>query len=87
MAGCQYPVFFAWGYDVSRVVAINLSDEQEDYFRKCARIRNETIRCLLLDVMGIVARDQLVSAVLDDEGKTAIDRPHQHQYKGEDYPL
>lgn len=47
----------------------DLSDEDVEYLRSCARIRKCSMTYLLNAIVQMIARDQMVLMVLDDESK------------------
>ena len=62
----------------------SLSAEASDYFESCARIRNMSNVHFFEVLLNIIARDQLVPAIMDDEGNGAVHRQlgkHRHQVR------
>lgn len=50
-----------------RIFAISLSQGEEAYLDACARIRGITVASLVRRLITVVASDQLVAGVLDDD--------------------
>jgi hypothetical protein len=48
---------------------VPIESEEGQYLVKCARIRDVTVTHLIKRVLTTVAQDQLVAAVLDDDGR------------------
>jgi len=62
----------------------SLSAEASDYFESCARIRNMSNVHFFEVLLHIVARDQLVPAIMDDGGDGRVHRlagKHRHQVR------
>jgi hypothetical protein len=55
--------------------------EEGQYLVRCARIRDVTVTHLVKTVLNTVARDQLVAAVLDDNGARARERRNVHHFR------
>lgn len=52
---------------------VELEDEQLRYLQSCARIRKISTRRLVTRLLRVIASDQLVLSVLDDDSKS--DKP------------
>ena len=50
-----------------------------DYLIACARIRNVSVTGLVRELMETITEDQLIRAILDDEGRH-IRKRYQHRY-------
>jgi len=53
---------------------VRMSDEVADYLMLCARIRGIARSTLLQRIFKIIAQDQLVSSILDDDGKCKLNK-------------
>jgi hypothetical protein len=60
---------------------VPIESEEGQYLVKCARIRDVTVTHLIKSVLATVARDQLVAAVLDDDGTRQSERRYRHHFK------
>ena len=49
---------------------MKLTEDERNYFESCARIRDVSRTYLIRRLIQIMCRDQLIEAVLDDDGKT-----------------
>ena len=58
------------------IVGIKVDSE---YLTACARIRNITLTTLVRELVQAIDQDQLVGAVLDDDGKRIRER-YRHRY-------
>lgn len=54
--------------------------EHGQYIIACARIRNMTVTHLVRELVDVIARDQLVLAVLDDDSKPER-RRSEHKFR------
>lgn len=61
-------------------VRINPDEEAGEYMISCARIRNMTVTAMVREIVEKVAQDQLVLAVLDDDGRHRHTR-YQRKFK------
>jgi len=57
-----------------------MSDKVADYLMLCARIRGIDRTALLQRLFKVIAEDQLVSSILDDSGKRALNKS-ERKYK------
>lgn len=55
-----------------------LTEEQQAYLDVCASVRQMSTRRMLTKIVEAIARDQLVTATLDDDGKPAPRVKGQH---------
>lgn len=51
-----------------QILRVGTSSEDE-YLVSCARIRDIAVSRLVKELLHIILRDQLITAILDDEGK------------------
>lgn len=58
-----------------QVVLNDLSEDDERYLEACARIRGISVTRLFQRVLNLVAKDQLVLSILDDDSKRARRMP------------
>jgi hypothetical protein len=63
-----------------QVAIKNVSPERAEYFEACARIREITVTRLFEKLVDIIADDQLVLGILDDESKPCRE-PGKHRYR------
>jgi len=49
--------------------SIDVESEEAQYLISCARIRNLAVSSLVHKLMRVILQDQIVSAVLDDNGQ------------------
>ena len=56
----------------------NLPRDQVAYFEACGRIRGISYTSIIRRVLAAVVEDQLVASILDDDGKPAERRRHEH---------
>jgi hypothetical protein len=59
-------------------IDVVLTPEQREYLERCASIRRVATGRLLAMLVETIARDQLVAATLDDEGRPATREKGQH---------
>ena len=59
---------------------LRMSDEVADYLMFCARIRGINRTSLLQRMFKVIAQDQLVSSILDDDGKRKLNKS-ERKYK------
>lgn len=64
-----------------RRLTLDLSDEERRYFEACARIRDIHPRSLIRRVLRVIAEDQLVAGILDDEDDLRRRHPSEHRYR------
>ena len=57
-----------------------MSDKVADYLMLCARIRGINRTTLLRRIFNVIAQDQLVSSILDDDGKRKLNKS-ERKYK------
>ena len=69
------------GANARMTVMPRLCAEDRAYFQRCARIRRTSVTNLYGKLIEIIARDQIVLAVLDDDSKPFEGRPF-HYRKG-----
>lgn len=80
------------------VVNLNnmLSEEQKDYIVRCAAIRQCSVSVLVRQLIRVIANDQMVLAVLDDDSQPlqnvgrplgSKDKQPRRRYGQEGYPL
>lgn len=58
-------------------------DEQSEagaYFMRCARIRDISTRGLVVRLLDVIAKDLMVSSVLDDGDCIKVRRKGEHRY-------
>lgn len=48
---------------------IRMSDEEWEYFKVCARIRDVSISSLFKRLFTVISDDKLIESILDDDGK------------------
>lgn len=84
-------MLYARNLDVGHSQSVRLQPEHLTYLKKCARIRDITVHGLLSQLLYTISKDQLVGAVLDDDGQRCTTLPRYRQrkrrYQGEEYPL
>jgi hypothetical protein len=56
-----------------------LSAEERAYFQRCASIRRTSVTNLYGKLIEVIARDQIVLAVLDDDSKPFDGRPFSYR--------
>jgi hypothetical protein len=61
-------------------VAVSPETSQGQYLIACARIRNVTVTALVHQLIDAIAQDQLVLAVLDDDGQRHH-AAHKHRFR------
>jgi len=59
---------------------VRMSDKVADYFMLCARIRGIHRSALLQRLFKVIAQDQLVSSILDDDGERKLNKS-ERKYK------
>lgn len=76
------PVNFAQrrGLDLA-VIMIRLSPAHAAYLDSCARIRDISRTRLAEQLLEVIASDQLVLSVLDDDSKPATRVKHKHRWR------
>jgi len=60
-----------------------LSDEDKTYLIRCASIRKTSLTVLYQKLIEMIARDQLVLAVLDDDSQPFKGQERRYQYRDE----
>ncbi len=55
--------------------------EQEDYFDTCARLRDISKTTLVRRLLKVIAEDQLVLSILDDDSKRGSKKKGEHSYR------
>lgn len=60
---------------------IDLDSDAGRYFTSCARIRNICMRSLMKRVIDVIAHDQLMTAILDDDGRTMVLHKGEHRFR------
>ena len=60
---------------------VELTEDQREYYLRCARIRQTSVISLLRRIIKVVANDQLVLAILDDDSQSeAIRKFHYRNF-------
>jgi hypothetical protein len=62
-------------------ITIHDLGESGEYLVRCARIRDITVVKLVRDLLDVIARDQLVLAILDDDGRPRPRERYERHYK------
>ena len=63
---------------------VRMSDSIADYFMLCARIRGIDRTALLQRLFKVIAEDQLVSSILDDDGKRKLNKSERKFKEGKE---
>ena len=58
-----------------------LSDEDREYIKSCARIRNISVTRLMTATVSFAIRDKMLEAILDDDSKPWPSQRYQKGYK------
>jgi len=59
----------------------DFTDEHDAYFDACARIRDISKTALITKLLDVIARDQLVLSILDDDSKPSPKRKYERSYR------
>jgi|EndMetStandDraft_3_1072993.scaffolds.fasta_scaffold35107_7 hypothetical protein len=61
--------------------SLEVETEEAQYLISCARIRNLAVSSLVHKLMDVILRDQIVSAVLDDDGRPAPRKQGERKFR------
>jgi hypothetical protein len=62
--------------------AMNIADDHKAYLQRCACIRQTSLQNLCRRIIEVIARDQMVLAILDDQSQP-IDGRRYHYRRGD----
>lgn len=60
---------------------IKVSPKAEEYLASCARIRDVTLTALVTRLIEVIAQDQLVLSILDDDSKPVPREKGKHGFR------
>ena len=64
-----------------QLCTVELPDADLEYLQSCARIRHISTTRLVMRLIRVIARDQLVLSVLDDDSKADARQPNARYHR------